>query len=189
MALHTCCGPCLLEPYDALLSEGWAVTVVYYNPNISPAAEYERRLAALHGYAEPRGIDVVELPYEPDVWDATAGALERAGRPRCRACYRLRIGAVARWAAAHGFDAVATTLTVSPYQDAAAIAEEGRLAAGAARIRYLDRDFRDRYPVAVQRSREARMYRQNYCGCAPSEVEARAAREARRARRQPTADG
>jgi len=72
-------------------------------------------------------------------------------------------------------------LTVSPYQDAEAIAEEGARAAAQAGIAYLDRDFRDRYPEATRRSREEGMYRQNYCGCVLSDIEAQQQRSARKA--------
>ena len=120
---------------------------------------------------------MVELEYDPAEWAATVGPLAGAGAARCRACYALRLGHAARYAAENGFDAIATTLTVSPYQDAVAIAEEGERAAALAGVAYLDRDYRDRYPDATRRSREAGMYRQNYCGCHFSQKEAEAERE------------
>ena len=122
--LHACCGPCLLEPFDALLAEH-EVTVVYANPNIHPAEEYERRRDTLLAYAAERGIDAVELPYAPEAWAGAVAGVETDRDARCRACFRLRLGMVARLAAERGYDAVATTLTVSPYQDPAAIAEAG----------------------------------------------------------------
>lgn len=181
LALHACCGPCLLEPFDALAAEGIAeAVVVYANPNIHPAEEYERRLETLRTYAASANIEVVELPYDPAMWrEATRDA--RSRDERCHACYRLRIGMVAQWAARHGYDAIATTLSVSPYQDAEGIAREGARVAGEAGVDYLDRDYRPLYPQATRRSRELGMYRQNYCGCAPSQAEAAAQREARRA--------
>ena len=87
-------------------------------------------------------------------------------------------------AAEGGFDALATTLSVSPYQDQVAINEEGRAAAARVGVTWLDRDFRDRYRDATVRSRELGMYRQNYCGCVYSQAEAQADREARRAARR-----
>lgn len=184
LALHACCGPCLIEPYDALVGDAATVTVVYANPNIRPAEEYDRRLATLRHYAESIGAEVIELPYDVETWEAQVGVHGQDAEQRCRACYRLRLGMVSAWASEHGYEAVATTLTVSPYQDARAIAEEGRRAAGRAGLEYLDRDFRDRYRQASARSREMGMYRQNYCGCALSEQEARRDREERRAARR-----
>ncbi len=183
LALHACCGPCLLEPFDALVAEGHEVVVVYANPNIHPSEEYARRLGVLVAHAAEAGIEVVELDYDPSRWAAGPGVHGADQKNRCRACYRLRLNDVAEWAAANGFDALATTLTVSPYQDAAAIAEEGARAAEAHGLTYLARDYRERYPDATRRSRELGMYRQNYCGCAPSQAEASAQREARKARR------
>ncbi|MGB4581812.1 MAG: epoxyqueuosine reductase QueH [Coriobacteriia bacterium] len=179
--LHACCGPCLLEPYDALAAEH-DVFVCYANPNIRPAEEYARRRDTLVEYAEAAGIDVRELPYEPEAWLAATEGLTRP--ERCHACYRLRIGMVAAEAARQGFDAVATTLTVSPYQDPAAIRAMGEEACAEAGVGFLATDFRDRYPDATRRSRELGMYRQNYCGCLPSMAEAEAERAARRAERQ-----
>ena len=184
LLLHACCGPCLIEPLESLAEEAEHVTIVFSNSNIHPAEEYNRRRDTLRAWADPLGVEVVELDYDPAEWTAVVGPLANAGPERCRACYALRLDRVARFAAENGFDAVATTLTVSPYQDAVAIADEGRRAAAAAGVAYLDRDFRERYPEATRRSREAGMYRQNYCGCVFSEAESRRERDERRARRQ-----
>jgi predicted adenine nucleotide alpha hydrolase (AANH) superfamily ATPase len=188
LLLHACCGPCVIEPLDALAAEADHVTIVFANPNIHPAEEYERRRDTLRLYAETVGVEVVELPYQPMAWLDAVAPLANAGAARCRACYRLRLTQAAGYAAEHGYDAIATTLTVSPYQDAEAILAEGEHAAAEAGVSYLHRDFRDRYSEATRRSRELGMYRQNYCGCVLSEAEARrerAARKAARAARRP----
>ena len=156
------------------------MTIAFANPNIHPAEEYVRRRDTLVDYAKQAGVDVVELPYDPDAWERAVAPLAAAGRNRCRACYRLRLGLAAHMAAEGGYDALATTLSVSPYQDQAAINEEGQRAAADSGIAWLDRDFRGRYPDATARSREIGMYRQNYCGCLFSQAEAEADRQARR---------
>jgi predicted adenine nucleotide alpha hydrolase (AANH) superfamily ATPase len=177
--LHACCGPCLLEPLDALAAEH-AVRVVYANPNIHPREEYERRRDTLLAYTDRRGIEVDEAPYDPRAWDAAVRGLEDRPAERCRACFRLRLGLAAEHAAESGYDAVATTLTVSPYQDPDAIREAGEGACAEAGVVFLVTDFRDRYPEATRRSRELGMYRQDFCGCRYSEEEAVQEREARR---------
>jgi len=181
LLLHACCGPCLLEPYDALAAAGDEVRVVYANPNIHPREEYERRRDTLLAYALERGIEVDELAYDTEAWESAVAGLDRESGARCRACFRVRLGAAARHAASEGFDAVATTLTVSPYQDPDAIREAGESVCGEAGVAFLVTDFRDRYPDATRRSRELGMYRQNYCGCRYSESEAAEARAARNA--------
>ncbi len=181
--LHACCGPCLLEPYDALCGQA-RVDVCYANPNIHPREEYERRRDTLLSYAADSGIHVIEVPYDQSLWAEAVAEAGEDRRARCRACYRLRIGLVASEAARGGYDAVATTLTVSPYQDPDSIREEGERACARYGIRFLPTDFRERYPAATRRSRELGMYRQNYCGCGPSAIEAEREREDRRAARK-----
>jgi len=184
LLLHACCGPCLIEPLDALKTQADTVTILFANPNIHPAEEYERRRDVMAEYAAHEGVAVVEAPYDPARWMVTVGPLAEAGAERCRACFRLRLEESARYAADNGFDAIATTLTVSPYQDGAVIAEEGERAAAAVGIAYVHQDFRARYPEATRRSREMGMYRQNYCGCVLSDFEARQARAERRAKKR-----
>lgn len=118
--------------------------------------------------------------------DASTEALaERARQARCRACYRMRFEETARYAAEHGFAAIGTTLSVSPYQYTAIIEEELERAAAQAGVEARFADYRPYYENATRRSREAGMYRQNYCACRFSEEEARLEREARkRARKQ-----
>lgn len=104
---------------------------------------------------------------------------------RCRACYRLRLEELARHAHEHGFDAIGTTLSVSPYQYTSIIKEElERAAAHYDGLVALFEDFRPYYPNATKRSRDLGMYRQNYCGCAYSDKEAAAERAARKAARK-----
>lgn len=182
VVLHACCGPCLLEPFDALASTH-EITVVYANPNIHPVAEYRRRRDTLLSYTQERGIPVEELPYEPAEWVRALDG-RTAAEERCRSCFRLRLGMAAAYAAANGFDAVATTLTVSPCQDPDAIRDAGEEACAEAGVAYLDTDFRERYGEATRRSRALGMYRQNYCGCLLSEVEAERERAERSAARR-----
>jgi len=180
--LHACCGPCLIEPYDGLAAEH-EVRVAYANPNIHPRDEYELRRDTLLSYAADRGIGVEELEYDTTAWDRAVEGLEKVPGERCRACFLLRLRMVARRAAELGYDAVATTLTVSPYQDPEAIRLAGEEACADSGVTFLVTDFRDRYSEATRRSRELGMYRQNYCGCRYSIDEAAREREQRRAER------
>ncbi len=101
---------------------------------------------------------------------------ESARQERCRACYRMRLERSARYAAEKGFDALGTTLSVSPYQYTDIIAEELNHACDEVGIRAFFEDYRPYYDEATRRSREAGMYRQNYCGCHFSLEEAEAER-------------
>ncbi len=103
---------------------------------------------------------------------------------RCRVCYRLRLEEAARRAAEEGFEALSTTLAVSPYQYTDIIREELERAAAQAGVAAVFEDFRPFYPEATRRSRELGMYRQNYCGCSISDLEAAAERAERKAERR-----
>lgn len=183
LLLHACCGPCSLEPVRLLQQEGHRITIAFANPNIQPFDEYNHRLDTLRTWALSQGIDVVELTYDIDGWEQRVGALEEQGcerEDRCRACYRMRLEHSARYAHEHGFEALSTTLAVSPYQFSEACHEELASVCAAFGLACIWQDFRPYYPQATTRSRELGMYRQNYCGCRYSKAEAQAEREQRR---------
>lgn len=118
--------------------------------------------------------------------EASADALshspeaEQARQARCRACYRLRFEESARYAASHGFDALGTTLSVSPYQYTNIIREELERACAQAGIDAFFEDYRPYYDEATRRSRAEGLYRQNFCGCRLSDEEAAAERAERK---------
>ena len=204
LLLHACCGPCSLEPSRLLRAAGHDITILYANSNIAPREEYERRLATLRAWAASEDIPVIEGAYDPAAWERTAGKAGEAAlasayketdlppclsvdpalrQARCRACYHLRLTECARLAAREGFEGIATTLTVSPYQYTDVIGEELSRCAQAAGVACVFEDFRPFYPEATRRSRALGMYRQNYCGCRFSAEEAAAERDLRRAQR------
>ena len=184
--LHACCGPCSLEPVRLLRAAGHDLTIAYMNSNIAPADEYAHRLSTLRAWAAGEQLDVLEGAYDPAAWETCAGRVGAAeGDParrkaRCRACYRLRFEEAAALAAEQGFDALGTTLSVSPYQFIDVIREELERAAAQAGVNALFEDYRPFYDEATRRSREAGMYRQNFCGCRFSEAEAAAERAERK---------
>lgn len=192
-------------PTRLLRESGHDITLFYANSNIAPAAEYERRLAELRKYAASEGFTLHEGAYKPAEWEARVAPVGAAAVPfspalgaeaarteaarsvsellddarraeRCRACYRLRLESAAEFAAAQGFDGLATTLAVSPYQFGEICAEELKRAAVGAGLSPLWQDFTPYYAEATRRSREMGMYRQNYCGCRFSIQEAEATR-------------
>lgn len=183
LLLHACCGPCTIEPAKFFVEQGDEITLAYVNPNIHPLSEYRRRRDTLAEYAEEKGWELIEVDYDPSAWLREAGVHGTDRSRRCRACYRVRFEQVARIASEQGFDAISTTLSVSPYQDVEGIREQLEAAAMRWGVEARFEDFRDRYPEATRISRELGMYRQNYCGCLLSEVEADTERAERRAER------
>lgn len=182
--VHACCGPCSLEPVRLLEEEGHELAIAYSNPNIHPEAEYLKRLETLQSWADGEGIEVIPLVYDPETWEHEVGVHGTDRAERCRACYRMRLQRTAAHAVEHGFEAITTTLSVSPYQLTEVIAEELERAAAEAGIRSCFRDFRPHYQQATILSREMRMYRQWYCGCHLSMEESKREREERFAARK-----
>lgn len=172
LLLHICCAPCSTATLAAWREAGADVTGAFYNPNIHPFAEHERRRVTLLDYAGAAGLPLLGEPeYDVKAWLAMVGDAVEKGR-RCRLCISQRMRHVAGLAAGNGFSAFSTTLLVSPYQEHEIVREEGELAAAAAGVEFRYRDLRPRYRESVEMSRGAGLYRQNYCGCVFSEEEA-----------------
>ncbi len=167
LLLHICCGPCACYPLEVLAAEGAAVTGFFFNPNIHPYQEFQRRLAALEELAGHTGLAVA---YERDY-----GLREYLRQvvfhedERCPICYRMRLTAAARRAAELGLDAFSTTLLYSRYQRHEVIREIGEEAGRLAGVPFFYRDFRGGWQAGITRSKELGLYRQPYCGCIYSE--------------------
>lgn len=183
-----------MEPVRLLRERGIEPHIYYANSNIEPTAEYEHRLQTIRDWTTAEGVAFTEGDYAPDRWEALVGCIGAAEDPanaqaserraaRCRACYRMRFEESAEYAAKNGFTALGTTLSVSPYQYTQVIREELERACKKFGLQPLFEDYRSYYDQATARSREAGMYRQNYCGCRFSEEEARAERAERKAQR------
>ena len=179
LLLHCCCGPCSLLVAEHFQALGYEVSAWFFNPNIYPPQELARREAGMAKAARARGVSLATGPLHIPVVEFLLCLARTSGR-RCRACYQLRLDHAAREAAAGGYDAFSTTLTISPYQDLAAVAQVGDSAGKAAGVRFVFADMREHYHASADRSRELALYRQNYCGCVFSALE-RAERRARRA--------
>lgn len=184
LLLHACCAPCSSYTLEYLAAY-FDITVLFYNPNISPAAEYDFRAAELARYiAEApcgHGVSLRVAAYDPAPFYDLSRGLEDLpeGGARCKKCYRLRLCETARIAAAEGFDYFCTTLSISPHKDAEALNAIGGELAAVCGVPYLYSDFKKKggYARSIVLSREYGLYRQNYCGCVYSK-RAAAEREA-----------
>ncbi len=185
IVLHACCGPCSTVPLRDYLSQNKQICIFFANSNIHPQSEYLRRRDTIAAYAKTLGVDFVEGAYSVNRWMDTIGDCKEFGPSRCTLCYRMRFTETAEFAKSYGADAIATSLTISPYQYTDLINSELARAADNHGLTALKADYREQYKQSVEMSREAGMYRQNYCGCIYSLVEAQeqraAARKARKA--------
>ena len=165
--LHTCCGPCLLGVAPHLSDRGYRVHAYFNNPNIHGLIEFRRRLGAFL-----QAVDILKLPETHE----SAYGLElfmamwtNHRTDRCRGCYRMRLEPAAAEARRLGIPHMTTTLLISPHQDRAVVIEEGRRAAHAEGVEFVEDDFRDLHEAAVAEAKRHSLYRQQYCGCIFSE--------------------
>ena len=166
--LHSCCGPCSSSVIERL-KEYFNITVLYYNPNIEPQEEYEKRKQVQIDLLNELGIPYLDVPYDNEVFrDLTKGLEEEPeGGARCHVCYGRRLKYTANLAKEKGFDYFCTTLTVSPYKNSEVINKIGSSIGEEVGIKYLYSDFKkkDGYKRSIELSKKYNLYRQDYCGC------------------------
>ena len=174
--LHCCCAPCASHVLE-LLTPFFLITILYYNPNIYPREEYEKRAGELK--------KLLRLAEYPSRVEMIVGDCDRCrddyaritspypdepeGGLRCRACYEFRLRETAARAKEDGYEYFATTLSVSPHKNAVQLNEIGTDIARELEIKYLSADFKkkDGYKRSVELSKKYSLYRQTYCGCTP----------------------
>jgi hypothetical protein len=182
LLLHACCAPCSSYCLE-YLREAFALTVFFYNPNLTEQEEYRRRveeekrlIALMNGQEGSSQIEILEGRYEPERFLEAAKGLEtcKEGGERCVRCFALRLGETARVAAEDGFDFFTTSLTISPLKNSALLNRIGAQEGERYGVRFLPSDFKKNngYLRSTQLSRLYGLYRQNYCGCIYSKVEA-----------------
>ena len=172
LLLHSCCGPCSSYVLE-YLSRYFAVTVLYYNPNIWPESEFDLRaetqksLLASAEYVNP--VNIIIPVYDGSEFTSVVRGLEneREGGTRCIKCFELRLEETAKRAKEERFDYFTTTLSVSPHKNAEALNTIGLAMGKKYGVSYLCADFKKRegYKRSIELSKQYGLYRQNYCGC------------------------
>ena len=177
--LHSCCAPCSSYVLE-YLSRYFSIVLFYYNPNISPQEEYEKRVAEVRRLLQEMPlagpVTLTLGDYEPErFFDLAKGhEAEPEGGDRCTLCYRLRLTEAAQAAKDLACDYFTTTLSISPYKNAEKLNTIGAELAKEYGVPYLFSDFKKRngYKRSIELSREYHLYRQNYCGCVYSRAAA-----------------
>lgn len=169
LLLHICCANCAIYPVQKIRENGIEVAGFFFNPNIHPYQEYQRRFEAVKQYADGIGLKVVyrdEYLLEEFLKNTSHRLKER-----CQYCYSLRLEAVAKEAKARRFDQFSTTLLQSTYQDHGKIKETGERIEREVGIPFYYEDFRQGWKKGLEVSKALGLYRQQYCGCIYSEKE------------------
>jgi predicted adenine nucleotide alpha hydrolase (AANH) superfamily ATPase len=165
LLLHLCCGPCFVYPADFLKSQNIYFEGLFYNPNIHPIDEFNRRKENAIKASIEKDIKLhIENDFDQDRWENFLGdTLER-----CQMCYDVRLFQTAKHAYNNGFDAFTTSLLVSPYQNHHLIKKLGESYASLFNIEFFYKDFREGFRQGQTQAKDMCLYRQKYCGCIKS---------------------
>ena len=169
LLLHSCCAPCSSYVIE-YLHDYFNITIIYYNPNIFPREEYEKRkeeqIRFIKNYSD---VNFMDCDYDNDKYNELVKGLENEPErgKRCSVCFKLRLEKTAIEANENNFDYFGTTLTVSPYKNSTLINDIGRELELKYNINWLYSDFKkgNGYKRSIELSKEYNLYRQNYCGC------------------------
>ena len=172
LLLHCCCAPCASYVLECLIPQ-YNVTLLFYNPNIEPRLEYDKRKDELTNLllkaSHVSKVKLLETEYDNAAFRSAALSLrdEPEGGARCRICFELRLREAASLAGAGEYDIFATTLSVSPHKDVSIINEIGSRLSEIYGIGFLESDYKrhDGFKRSAELSKRYGLYRQNYCGC------------------------
>lgn len=169
--LLSCCAPCSCAVIKKMAENGQRFSVLFYNPNIRPQEEYEKRREENRRVCILYGISFIELEYDPDRWCRLTHGLENEPErgKRCRICFEMRLRRAMEYAAENGFDAVASVLGVSSYKNLDQVMSAAADASVATGVPYEAIEGR-KNGMQELRSRlikELALYNQTYCGCKP----------------------
>ena len=170
--LHSCCGPCSSAVLE-YITQYFDVTLLWYNPNLYPKEEFDRRFKTQVELIEKMGladkVDILAEPWKSEDYYCRVKGLENEpeGGKRCAECFRLRLLETARLAKHYGYDYFCTTLTLSRHKDAVLINSIGEEIARATGVSWLPSDFKKRNGEnrSIELSEQYGLYRQLYCGC------------------------
>lgn len=168
LLLHSCCGPCSTVVIERLM-QNFDVTVFYFNPNIFPREEYEKRKTEQKKVCKNFNVPFIDGDYDEEAWLRFVKGFEneKEGGARCVKCFEYRLQATASLAKEQNFDVFATTLSVSPHKNTEIINTVGKSLEEKFEIEFLQESFKkkDGYLRSINLSKEMGLYRQNYCGC------------------------
>lgn len=169
VVLHACCAVCLGHPYVFLRELGYDVFVLFYNPNIYPQEEYNRRRDELIRFCKINKIGYEILEDSESVFYECIKGLEDEPEKghRCEKCFALRLEKTAEYAKKNGAKCFTTTLSVSPHKKFSQIAFAAKNASEKFNVEYLEMDFKKQngFLKTNEIARKYNFYRQKYCGC------------------------
>lgn len=167
LLLHVCCAPCAVYPTDFLLARDYDITLFFYNPNIHPFREFQKRKESVEIFAEAHDLPV-HIDHQYRLTEFMRAIVFRE-KSRCTVCQKIRVKETALFAKNNGFAAFSTSLLYSKYQNHEEIRQQCLDISKTLGIQFLYQDFRLGWKMGIESSIAQGLYRQSYCGCIYSE--------------------
>ncbi len=167
--VHVCCAPCMSYSFEKLIMNQYKPAGYFYNPNIHPRREYDKRLNELLNFAGIKDYNIIIEDEHPQVWfDKVKGhENDKEGGTRCEICFKMRLEKTALYAKQNNFAAFTTVLTISPHKNSSVINGIGKNISEKYGIEFIEENFKkqDGFKKSLELSKKYGFYRQNYCGC------------------------
>lgn len=167
--LLSCCAPCSCAVIQKMAEDKKDFTVLFYNPNIQPIEEYEKRREENEKLCLDLNVPFFSLEYDPQEWfKAIEGHENDPERgERCRLCFLIRLRKAAKYAKENGFSILTSVLGVSRHKDFDQATAAGKQAATEYGILYDETNWRKGGLEQKRQEmiKERHMYSQDYCGC------------------------
>lgn len=169
LLFHICCAPCAIYPYYRMQEDGVEPLGFFYNPNIHPFQEYQKRLDTVRDFSLRSGLELAVL----DSYDLEGFLVKTVGMGggRCEQCYRMRMDIAAAEARRRGLSAYTTSLLYSRHQKHDLLRGVAQEMAADHGVEFYYEDFRRGWREGIVEAKAMGLYRQQYCGCIFSERE------------------
>ena len=178
LLLHVCCWPDATVPLMDLKKD-YEVVAFWYDPNIQPKAEYDKRLDAFIKVCEIEWVQWIEGEYDVKNFFARIKGLEDTPErgEKCTQCYDMRLERTARLAKEMGIQYWTSSLNNSPHKDMEKMFSLGEKWSQSTekleeKLEFLKIAFRKNggFARSVEYTKKHDIYRQNYCGCVYSDT-------------------
>ena len=185
LLLHICCWPDACIPiWD--LKKDYEVICFWYDPNIQPRSEYDKRLKAFQKVCELEKVDYIVWEY--DIWKFFEKIKWLEHTPerweKCTKCYDMRLERTALEARRLWIKYWTSTLNNSPHKDLEKMftlwekwSKEQTFDSEKnenlkEKLDFLKIAFRKNwwFERSVEYTKKHKIYRQNYCGCIYSDT-------------------
>lgn len=169
VVLHSCCAPCSSAIVEALLKINIKPIIFYYNPNIYPSEEYNKRKDECKRFAQLNNLTQFDADYNHNEWlEYIKGYESDCERgQRCLLCFKMRMLKTAQFALANNIPLFTTTLASSRWKNLEQINQAGIFAQQQTSVMFWSQNWRK---GGLQQRRnellkEYAFYNQLYCGC------------------------